>query len=190
MIVLASRSPRRRKLLEMLGIEHEVEPADIEETLLDGEDAIQAAPRLALEKARHVAGRKIDNPVLAADTIVVLDGKMLGKPKSPEEAVAMLKSISGVSHFVVTGVAMVWPGGESTLYDRTRVEFVELSDEMIRAYVATGEPLDKAGSYGIQGLGAPLVNRIEGDYFSVQGLPLRLVVRLMAEAGVPYRFTR
>lgn len=190
MIILASRSPRRRNLLEMLGIEHEVRPADVDEILIEGEQPVEAARRLALEKAHAVASQSDGVPVLAADTMVVLDGQILGKPEDASDAARMLRSLSGTHHHVVTAIAMVWQGGELLDHDRTRVEFAELSDETIARYVATGEPLDKAGSYGIQGLGAPLVERIEGDYFSVQGLPLRLVVKAMAAAGVPYLFTR
>ncbi len=190
MIILASQSPRRRNLLVMLGIEHQVQPADIHEELIDGETPVDAARRLALEKAKAVAALRDDGPVLAADTIVVLDGEILGKPRDPAHARQMLAALSGTHHHVVTGIAMVWSGGEFVAHDETRVEFSALSEKTIAEYVATGEPLDKAGSYGIQGLGAPLVDRIEGDYFSVQGLPLRLVVKAMAAAGQPYRFTR
>lgn len=190
MIILASRSPRRRNLLEMLGIEHEVRPADIDEKLIEGEEPVQAARRLALEKAHAVAAQGDGVPVLAADTIVVLEGEILGKPRDAAGAARMLRSLSGTHHHVVTGIAMVWKEEEWVAHDRTRVFFAELSDETITRYVATGEPLDKAGSYGIQGLGAPLVERIEGDFFSVQGLPLRLVVKAMAAAGVPYLFIR
>jgi len=191
MIVLASASPRRRHLLEMLGIAHEVLPSDVDETRLEGEVPEAMAVRLAAAKARAVLAVRPGHLVLAADTVVVIDDQVLGKPASPAEAERMLATLSGRSHRVVTAVALAAPDGEVLeRYDVTTVWFRELSPELISAYVATGEPLDKAGSYGVQGVGAVLVERVDGDFFSVMGLPLRLVVDLLELAGRPYRFTR
>lgn len=190
MIVLASTSPRRSHLLSMLGIEHVVDPAGIPEEALPGESPRDTAVRLAGEKARAVALRRPDARVLAADTMVVLNGEVLGKPISPEEAKEMLMKLSGQMHTVVTGVALAHQGEILERCDETDVWFRSLDATEIAEYVETGEPLDKAGSYGVQGRGALLVDRIEGDFFSVMGLPVRLVAELMRESGLPYRFTR
>jgi septum formation protein len=190
MIVLASASPRRRELLAMLGIAHVVDPANVDETPRSGEAPAALAARLAREKATDVAGRYPGQPVLGADTIVVIGGVVLNKPSSPADAERMLGELSGREHTVMTAVALVRDAECWERADATLVRFRPLSAEVIRAYVATGEPLDKAGAYGVQGYGAALVERIEGDYFSVMGLPVRLVVELLETAGMPYRFTR
>lgn len=191
MIVLASGSPRRTQLLDLLGIAHEVDAGhDVDETPRPGEAPDAMAERLAVEKAERVAARHADRLVLAADTVVVLGSELLGKPVDADEAVAMLTRLAGRGHTVVTAVALAADGATRTRVDRTQVWFRPLSPETIRDYVATGEPLDKAGSYGLQGYGAALVERIEGDCFGVIGLPVRLVLDLLAEAGRPYRFTR
>lgn len=185
-IVLASASPRRRQLLEMLHLPVLVQPADVQEIPLPGEDPERYARRLARDKARAVPG----GLVLGADTIVVLDDAILEKPRDTEDAVAMLRRLQGRTHHVVTAVCLVADGIERVRHDRTAVTFRAADDEMLRAYVATGEPLDKAGAYGIQGWGAALVERIEGDFFGVMGLPVRLVLELLEEAGWTYRFDR
>lgn len=190
MIILASSSPRRHQLLDMLGIEHLIDPPDIDEELTKGESAEQLAVRLAREKAVAVAARHPGEVVLSADTLVVLDSEILGKPSSPADAELMLGKLAGKQHKVVTAVATAKDGQIRDRCDVTSVWFRTLSRQLIAAYVATGEPLDKAGSYGVQGYGAVLVDRIEGDYFGVMGLPLRLVVELLQEAGLPYLFTR
>ena len=191
MIVLASASPRRTQLLALLGIAHRVDAAhDVDETPRPGEDPEALARRLAEEKADGVAHRHPGVPVLAADTVVVLDGEVLNKPADAAEAERMLGRLAGREHVVVTAVALAHDGRVDVRIDRTRVRFRPLSPELIHAYVATGEPLDKAGAYGLQGYGAVLVDRIEGDCFGVIGLPLRLVVDLLEAAGRPYRFTR
>ena len=190
MIVLASRSPRRRQLLDMLGIEHVVDPAEIDEKVQSGETPEDTALRLAREKACLVARRHPGEHVLAADTVVVLDRQILGKPSAPEEAQQMIARLAGRQHLVITAVALVKDAAILQHHDVTRVWFRALDEELIKAYVATGEPLDKAGSYGVQGYGAVLVERIEGDFFSVMGLPLRLVIDLLECAGIRYRFTR
>ena len=190
MLVLASSSPRRRQLLEMLGIPHLVDPADLPEDAEPGESAEQVAVRLAREKALQVAARHPGARVLGADTVVALGTRLLGKPSSPADATRMLAELSGREHRVVTAVALACDGGVQERHDVTGVWFRPLSAEWIAAYVATGEPMDKAGAYGVQGYGAVLVERIEGDFFSVMGLPVRLVVELLELAGAPYRFTR
>lgn len=190
MIVLASSSPRRHRLLEMLGIDHIVDPADIEEAVDSEVPAESLAVRLAREKALAVAERHPGQVVLSADTLVVLDSEILGKPSSASEAESMIRRLAGREHRVVTAVAVAKDGQIWDRCDVTKVWFRSLSEEEISAYVATGESLDKAGSYGVQGYGAVLVDRIEGDYFGVMGLPVRLVVELLEVVGLPYRFTR
>lgn len=174
----------------MLGIPHVVDPPDLAERREPGELPQTMAVRLAREKAVTVTARHPGEWVLAADTVVVLDDEILGKPESPEGAKRMLARLSGREHRVVTAVALARGHEVYERCDVTRVWFRELAPGWIDAYVATGEPLDKAGSYGLQGHGAVLVRRIDGDYFGVIGLPLRLVVDLLGEAGIPYRFTR
>jgi septum formation protein len=183
-LVLASRSPRRRQLLEMLGIPVVVLASEVQEIPLPGEAPVAYSRRLARDKARAVPGEY----VLGADTIVVIDGTMLEKPTDPDDAFAMLRRLQGRRHQVITSICLVASGEEAGATDITDVVFRPASDDELRAYVATGEPMDKAGSYGIQGYGAALVERIEGDFFSVMGLPVRLVLDLLAAAGRPYRF--
>ena len=191
MIVLASSSPRRKLLLEMLGIEHEVTPADVDERQEPGELPETMAVRLAAAKARAVWQQRPGHYVLGADTVVVLDGEVLGKPVDAADASRMLSRLSGRDHEVITAVALVQPDGEVLeRCDVTRVWFREFTPEVIEAYVATEEPLDKAGSYGVQGYGGVLIERVNGDFFGVMGLPIRLVGDLLAAAGRPYRFTR
>ncbi|MBI4500706.1 MAG: septum formation protein Maf [Gemmatimonadetes bacterium] len=174
----------------MLGIPHEIDPAEVDETPHEGESAEHLAVRLAREKASAVALLHPGQWVLGADTVVVLDQGILGKPASPTEAEAMLGILAGREHRVVTAVALVRDGVAHEARDVTTVRFRSLTPELIRAYVSTGEPLDKAGAYGVQGAGAALVERIEGDFFGVMGLPLRLVVQLLERVGMPYNFTR
>jgi len=185
-LVLASRSPRRRQLLEMLDLPVRVEPAGVSETRLADEAPEAYARRLSADKARAVAGEF----VLGADTIVVLDGAILEKPVDPDDAVAMLLRLGGRTHEVVTACTLESPLGSETAAGVTRVTFRSLDEQLARDYVATGEPLDKAGAYGIQGFGAALVEGIEGDFFTVMGLPLRLVLDLLERAGWPYTFNR
>lgn len=189
-LVLASGSPRRHQLLDMLGIRHEVDPSDVSEDARPGETVEATAIRLAREKAQQVARRHPGRWVLGADTLVAIGADVLGKPGSAPEAEAMLARLQGAEHRVVTAVTLVRDGVAHERHDVTRVWFRRLSPEQIRAYVATGEPLDKAGAYGVQAYGAALVERIDGDFFGVMGLSLRLVVELMDRAGIPYSFTR
>ncbi len=175
----------------MLGIAHEVIPAEVSELREPGELPETMAVRLARAKALAVVPARPGVPVLGADTVVVVDEDVLGKPVDDRDAARMLGRLSGRVHRVITAVALA--DGNGTVHERcdiTRVWFRDLPPELIDAYVATGEPLDKAGSYGVQGYGAVLVERVEGDFFGVMGLPLRLVVELLDAAGCPYRFTR
>lgn len=185
-LVLASASPRRRQLLEMLGIAVEVRPSHVPEVRKPGEAPRDYALRLAHDKASAVPGHL----VLAADTIVVLDDELLEKPADEDDAVRMLRRLQGRTHQVITAVAL--RSGETVFeaVDVTAVTFRPAREGTLRSYARTGEPMDKAGAYGIQGYGAALVERIEGDFFGVMGLPVRLVLDLLAEAGFPYEFPR
>ncbi len=185
-IVLASSSPRRKQLLELLGLSFDVAPADIDETWRNGEAPAVHAERLARGKAADVA--RPDALVIGADTIVVIGGEILGKPRDAAEAAVMLRRLAGRDHEVFTAVAAAWRGTMVSGTNRTAVHVRRLDDAAIAAYVATGEPLDKAGAYGIQGFGAVLVERIEGDYFTVMGLGLGLLVDLLGRLGLAYRF--
>ena len=188
-IVLASASPRRRDLLARLGLRFEVDPPRQEEDLPSpGEDPDAYAGRISAAKAAEVAERRPDALVLAADTVVVLDGEVLGKPADAAEARAMLARLSGFEHAVYTGVTVLAPGGSrATGTELTRVRFRTLQREEIDAYVATGEPLDKAGAYGIQEYGATFVEGVSGCYFNVMGLPVVRLLALLDEVGWAYR---
>jgi nucleoside triphosphate pyrophosphatase len=187
-IILASASPRRRELLDLIGIRHTVVPADIDESIHGAEQPEEYAERLAREKAARVAAQFGDALVIAADTIVVIGGRVLGKPRTEADAVNMLFALNGTTHTVVTGMACAFNGRLESSVDDVAVTFRELSDHEIKEYVATGEPMDKAGSYGIQGYGATIVRRIDGDYFAVMGLSLVRLVTLMQRLGVRYHF--
>ena len=185
-VVLASASPRRRELLALLGLAFDVAPADVDESWRNGEAPAVHAERLAREKA--TAARRADSVTIAADTIVVVDGDILGKPRDRAEAAAMLRRLGGREHVVHTAIAVAFGGRLVSGVEATRVWFRTLAEPTIEAYVATGEPLDKAGAYGIQGFGAVLVERIEGDYFTVMGLGLARLVDLLGEVGLRYDF--
>jgi septum formation protein len=187
-VILASQSPRRRELLSLVGITHAVQPADIDETQWPNEDPRAYCERLARGKVAAVAEREPDALVVGSDTIVILDGDVLGKPADDAEARATLAQLSGRSHVVMTAVAVRWRGEVRSAVEQVGVTFHSLSAAEIAAYVATGEPMDKAGAYGIQGYGATIVARVDGDYFAVMGLPLQRLVRLLAELGVRYSF--
>jgi septum formation protein len=189
-IVLASGSPRRRQLLEMLGIPFRVVEPQVEESLGTAEQPEAYVTRLAREKARSVAAREPGAVVLAADTTVLLRGRVFEKPATPAEAAQMLGRLQGRKHQVLTAVAVARDERLEHALDVTDVTFLRLSSQQIADYVATGEPLDKAGAYAIQGKGAALVEGIHGDFFGVMGLPLRLALDLLARFDVPYRFTR
>jgi len=185
-VLLASASPRRRELLNLVGIEHEVRPANIDETYLAGEKPREHAERLAREKA--VAIDAPDAVTIGSDTIVVVDGQVLGKPRDRAHAAAMLRQLSGRSHVVMTGVAARWGGVLASGLEEVGVTFRTLSEDDIERYIDTGEPMDKAGAYGIQGFGATIVDRVDGDYFAVMGLPLNRLVRLLQSLGLNYDF--
>ena len=182
MIVLASASPRRQVLLRNARIPFVVEPADIDETPLPGESPKDYAERLAREKARAVSRKRPLDLVLGADTIVVVDNAILGKPRDAGDAARMLRLLSGRTHAVITGVCLVGPTAfEKMTSETTRVTMNCLSDDEIRDYVATGEPMDKAGAYAIQGIASRWIPRIEGDYSNVVGLPVALVCGMLSE---------
>ena len=187
-VILASASPRRRELLDLVGIAHEVLPADIDETYTDGEEAAEHAERLAREKGAVLAKRYPNAVVISADTIVLIDGLVLGKPRDEADAARMLSMLGGQTHVVLTAVAVTYRGKMRAGVESVRVTFRALDRERIGAYIATSEPMDKAGAYGIQGFGATLVERIDGDYFAVMGLPLARMVDLLQEVGVSYEF--
>ncbi|MGC1448703.1 MAG: Maf family protein [Candidatus Sulfotelmatobacter sp.] len=187
MLVLASASPRRQELLHNAGISFSVQPADVDETPLPDESARECAERLAREKALTVWRTRPQDLVLGADTIVVVDETILGKPADADDAGRMLRLLSGRVHKVITGVclveAVVKESNERgrTASETTLVTMSEISDDEIRAYVATGEPMDKAGAYAIQGRASRWIPRIEGDYSNVVGLPVALVYRMLRE---------
>ena len=187
-VILASQSPRRRELLTLIGITHDVLPADIDETVWPGEEPVPHCERLARSKAETLAAQHPDAVVIGSDTIVVVDGDILGKPGNRDEAIAMLTRLAGRSHVVHTAVAVAHQGEVRSGVESVGVTFRELSRELIAAYVDTGEPMDKAGAYGIQGYGATIVERVDGDYFAVMGLPLGRLVGLIRGLGYRYAF--
>jgi septum formation protein len=188
-LVLASASPRRRELLTQAGFVFSVHPAHIPEDLLPGEEPIAYVTRLAREKAQAVFGElsardaSVDAAVLGADTTVTLDGHILAKPEDPTDAARMLRMLSGRTHRVITGVAVVTADRTEVAAEVTAVRFLTLSEAEIAAYIATGEPMDKAGAYAIQGRAAQWIPRIDGCYFNVVGLPLALVAAMLEGIG-------
>ncbi|MBQ3127980.1 MAG: septum formation inhibitor Maf [Clostridia bacterium] len=176
-IILASASPRRRELLALAGVDFAVKVADVEEVIPENASPDEVVKSLAIQKASAVAQENPDSIVIGSDTVVALDGVILGKPRDEEDAVRMLKTLSGRSHTVYTGVAIIHGEKTSNFCEATEVVFNSLTDEEIRNYVATKEPMDKAGAYGIQGKGCVLVEKIVGDYFNVVGLPVSRVYR-------------
>jgi septum formation protein len=186
-LVLASSSPRRAEILSAVGWPYETMVASIDESRAPGENATAYVQRLAREKAEAVIAKLETGLVLGADTVVVVNGEILGQPRDDDDARRMLKLLSGKWHEVLTGVALVRAGeGTETLvdYERTRVRFAEMSADEIEWYVGTGEPKGKAGAYAVQGRAALLIEEIEGEYFNVVGLPIRLVYEL-AHNGFP-----
>jgi septum formation protein len=187
-LILASQSPRRAELLSRLGLDFEVRPAAIDETYIDHEMPADHAERLAREKAIAVARQEPDALVIGSDTIVILDSDVLGKPRDADGALAMLMRLSGRDHEVFTAVAVIRGGRTESALERVRVRFRRLDRSECQAYVATGEPMDKAGAYGIQGFGSALVESIEGDYFAVMGLPVVRTLELIRRHGWKYTF--
>ncbi|MDQ0244614.1 septum formation protein [Bacillus fengqiuensis] len=185
-LVLASGSPRRKQLLEQLHLSFTVHVSSVEETFDANQSPYDIVMSLALQKANDVAAHYPDSYVLGSDTVVVYDGNILGKPSDENEAVNMLQMLSGSTHEVVTGVAIVHQGKTISFYEKADVTFWELTKAEIIDYVKSGEPMDKAGAYGIQGLGASLVQKMEGDYYSVVGLPLSKTIRELKKAGYVY----
>jgi septum formation protein len=193
-LVLASASPRRQELLRNAGIEFVVQPANIPEIPMLSESPKEFAERMAREKARAIwndathslqrAQKREATTVLGADTVVAVEDQVLGKPRDTEDAARMLRLISGRKHFVITGVCLLADGFEDVRSETTPVYFSELSEPEIRRYVDSGEPMDKAGAYAIQGLALRWISKIEGDYNNVVGLPVDLVLRMLREHGV------
>ena len=185
-IILASNSPRRRELLGQMGIKgFKVAAPDVDETVEGSLHPAQIVEELSLRKARAAAAKNGgDSLIIAADTVVALEGAVLGKPHSEEDAFSMLSALSGNRHDVYTGVTVMLGGRVVTEHERTTVTFRDVEPEEIRAYIATGEPMDKAGAYGIQGRGALLVSGIQGDYCNVVGLPVYRLGRILAGLGV------
>ena len=189
-VILASQSPRRRQLLDLVGVNHVVRPADVDESLVVGELPEQYVERLAREKAAAIAATENGALVIGADTTVVIDDTVLGKPLDVGDAERMLRMLSGRTHTVMTAVAASYGGQIVSGVELVDVTFRPIDDDEIRLYVATGEPMDKAGAYGIQGYGATIVRRIDGDYFAVMGLSLMRLVSLLREVGIAYDFPR
>lgn len=184
-IILASQSPRRRELLERMGItKFDIIPAkgeEIADPALSPQTLVEALSR---QKAAEVADQFPDALVIAADTVVAIDGKVLGKPNSPEHAIEMLTNLSGRAHHVYTGFTVRYGQTTVTAHEDTTVKFRQLTAQEIASYVATGEPMDKAGSYGIQGFGCVLVSGIQGDYYNVVGLPVCRLFQVLEQFGV------
>jgi len=185
MFILASQSPRRRELLSMLGLTFEIITADIDETMDPDLTVEQAVAEISRKKAQAVGERHPGRLIVAADTIVVVDGRVLGKPHSEQEAAQMLCSLSGRSHTVMTAFCLYRDGVLCTHVEKTDLRFKELSQEEILGYIATGSPMDKAGAYGIQDGAAVFVESLNGDYYNVMGLPLCALVKCLRQNGVP-----
>ncbi|KNZ69569.1 maf protein [Thermincola ferriacetica] len=185
-IILASASPRRRELLDAVGLPYQVQVSAIDEKIPAAMTPADTAMNLALQKAQNVAGKFASGIVIGADTIVVLNGHVLGKPKDKTDAVNMLQALRGTTHQVITGLAVIDAEDGKTVqaFEETEVCFKNISDDDINAYVATGEPMDKAGAYGIQGLGGLFVAGIRGCYFNVVGLPIPLLAEILKGFGV------
>ena len=184
MFVLASQSPRRRELLSMLGLTFEIITADIDETMDPSLTVEEAVRQVCFRKAEAVGAKCPGKLIVSADTIVVVDGKVLGKPHSEDEAFSMLESLSGRSHTVMTAFCLYRDGEAETHVEKTELRFKTLSKEEILAYIATGSPMDKAGAYGIQDGAAVFVESLQGDYYNVVGLPLCALVKCLRKQGV------
>ena len=185
-IILASTSPRRKELLEKINLKFEVDASDCEEDTNPGLEPEELVRQLSIKKAKSVAARHKNAIIIAADTIGVMGDKILGKPHTENEASKMLQTISGKSHLVITGFSILDPNTNKIFTGtvNTRVYIKKLTGHEIDAYVKTGEPLDKAGAYAIQGIGAVIVEKIEGDYYNVMGLPLNALTEALKEFGI------
>lgn len=187
MLILASSSPRRRELLDLLGVDYRPVPVELDETILLDEEPDQAVLRLAIAKAESATRHHPGSWVIGADTVVAIDGRILGKPADEADARRMLGDLSGKTHAVYTGIALRRSDHRGYSVGTTaEVRFRELSAAEIEAYVATGEPMDKAGAYAVQGIGGTLVDRIEGELSTIVGLPLSATARLLTRAGVSH----
>ena len=184
-LILASKSPRRRELLDRMGLKHTVISADSDEWFPENLSSAEIVKYISREKAFAAANMVApEDIVITADTMVFLDDKKLGKPADEAEAFAMLSALSGRQHTVCTGVTVMQGNRTLTEAEQTRVRFAALSEDTIRAYIRTGEPMDKAGAYGVQGLGALLIEGIDGDFFNVMGLPVRRLSLMLSRFGV------
>lgn len=184
MLILASQSPRRRDLLSMLGLDFTVVTADIDETMDETLSVEDAVAEVCKRKAEAVAALYPHDTIISADTIVVVDGKVLGKPQNEDHAKEMLRSLSGRSHTVMTAFCL-WENGKAVTHvEKTNLRFKPLSEEEINAYVATGSPMDKAGAYGIQDQASVFVEALEGDYYNVMGLPVCALVKALRKNGI------
>lgn len=180
-IILASASPRRQELLKYVTPEFDVIPADVDEALPEGISAEKSAEYLAVKKAEHIALIYPESVVIGSDTVVITDGEILGKPSDEKDAERMLRLLSGKTHTVVTGVCISRGKLKKSFSQETRVKFYPLTEKEIHDYIATGDPMDKAGAYGIQGEGCVLIEGIEGDFFTVMGLPAARLKRELAD---------
>ncbi|MCK5785971.1 MAG: septum formation inhibitor Maf [Candidatus Sabulitectum sp.] len=182
-LILASKSPRRTEVLELAGVPHIIHPSSVEEVSMEGSPE-GIVMHWAQAKAADVAVKFSDHPVLGADTMVFRDGILMGKPQSTEQAFDMIRSLSGRWHTVYGGVSLIWQsrGTSFSFVEATRVKVRDLAEQEIRAYIATGEPMDKAGAYGIQGQGCVLVEKVEGCYFNVMGLPVSRFLQRFRES--------
>ncbi len=185
-LILASASPRREKILKRLNLQFTVVPSKIKEDGYEHLGAEKMVKELALLKAKDVSKLVEDTIIIAADTIIENNGKIIGKPENNEDAKIMLKELKNSKHTVVTGLAIysTFDGKEVTTYDKTDVYFSDLSDNEIDKYISTGEPMDKSGAYAIQGLGSVFVEKIEGSYFTVMGLPVHKLVKILKEFSI------
>jgi len=185
-IVLASASPRRKELLEKTGLRFDVDPVETDENMESGKNPHEIVRKISLQKALSVSGRHKDTVIIAADTIGFLNGQIIGKPHNSDEAKKILQLLSGKSHTVITGFTIIDSANNKTVSRsvETKVFIKKLSQQEIDAYLSTGEPLDKAGAYGIQGLGSVIVEKIEGDYYNVVGLPLNALSEALKAFGI------
>jgi septum formation protein len=185
-LILASTSPRRAEILRTVGWPFKALPVDIDESRLPNEEAVTYVERLAGKKAQAAAGAQVaDSTIIGADTVVVIDEEILGKPRDEDDARRMLRQLSGRWHQVLTGIALIngAPSEIRVAHEMTEVKFAAMNEDEINWYVSSGEPLDKAGAYAIQGLGARFIEGIRGDYFNIVGLPVRLLYELLIELG-------